>query len=272
VSNIFGVCALLWHPSGDQNVLSISRRNEPDNIGLPGGKVDPGETPEAAIIRECREECGIEIDPADLEPVFERLDQPGETVKVSRCYLVKKWTGHPRAMEDGFKVRWVTVQELLGPTNTTFGFYNRQLFEFLGVIPHQAVQAAVPLLEESSRARRAFMMKEGIADYTNEPRMSVWVWELETTRVDDWRRPHTYTRLYLSEELAWKAAVEDIRSQYVNSGLYMQDHYLKPLDEKLKTVSCQEVVEDYQNKFGSCGFKVRLVPVRGEVARAESGV
>lgn len=130
---IFGVCALFWHPSGDKTVLSVSRRNQPENIGLVGGKVDPGETPEQAIVREIREETGVTVDPADLEVIYDRADNPVSR-SYARCFLVRKWTGHPRAMEDGFKVRWVTLSEILAPSNTTFGWYNRQLFTHLGEV------------------------------------------------------------------------------------------------------------------------------------------
>lgn len=33
---------------------------------FPGGKVEPGEAPTATVVRECREECGIEIEPVDI--------------------------------------------------------------------------------------------------------------------------------------------------------------------------------------------------------------
>ena len=131
MSHIFGVCALFWHPSGDRNVLSISRRNKPEDIGLIGGKVDPGETPEQAIIRECYEETGVGVDPADLTHIFDRVDSTVTDRSYARCFLVRKWTGHPRAMENGFKARWVTVPEILDPRNTTFGRHNRMLFVHL---------------------------------------------------------------------------------------------------------------------------------------------
>ena len=36
-------------------------------LNLPAGHIDPDETPQEAIVRECKEEIGIDIDPADLE-------------------------------------------------------------------------------------------------------------------------------------------------------------------------------------------------------------
>lgn len=33
---------------------------------FPGGKLEPGEAPTATVVRECREECGIEIEPVDI--------------------------------------------------------------------------------------------------------------------------------------------------------------------------------------------------------------
>ena len=53
-----------------QDRFLLTRRPEGTHLAgmweLPGGKVEPGESPEAALIRECREECGIDVRPIDI--------------------------------------------------------------------------------------------------------------------------------------------------------------------------------------------------------------
>lgn len=55
----FSVCALIFNEEG--KLLAVSRKNNKDDWGLPGGKVDGDETIEEAVVREVKEETGLDI-------------------------------------------------------------------------------------------------------------------------------------------------------------------------------------------------------------------
>lgn len=71
-----------------QDRYLLTRRPEGTHLAgfweLPGGKVEPGESPEDALVRECREECGITVRPIDiLDVAFHRYTVgPGRTKSV----------------------------------------------------------------------------------------------------------------------------------------------------------------------------------------------
>jgi 8-oxo-dGTP diphosphatase len=70
ISNLFPVVAVALI-DGEGKVLVQRRPAGKMMAGLwefPGGKVEPGETPEVALIREIAEELGIAISPAELTP------------------------------------------------------------------------------------------------------------------------------------------------------------------------------------------------------------
>lgn len=61
------VCLLYFDTTGE--VLSV-KRLKTNNYGLPGGKVDKGETPKDALVREIKEETNLNLDKKQLIPIY----------------------------------------------------------------------------------------------------------------------------------------------------------------------------------------------------------
>ena len=80
---------------------------------FPGGKVERGESPRAALVREVNEELGISLDPATLAPAAfaDSVPREGETAIVILLYSARAWKGEPSALEGG-SFAWMTRDEI----------------------------------------------------------------------------------------------------------------------------------------------------------------
>ena len=103
----------------DNGRILLARRTNPPMQGewsIPGGLVESGETIKEAVIREVREETGLEIEPVQLVEVFERVLRDKEARVqyhfVLIDYLCRLLSGEARAGSDVSDLVWATADEL----------------------------------------------------------------------------------------------------------------------------------------------------------------
>ncbi len=104
-------CALI---DADGRVLLAKRPEGRSMAGLwefPGGKLEAGETPEAALIRELREELGIEVWPTCLAPFTFASHAYDAFHLLMPLYVCRKWGGDVVARE-GQELNWVRANRL----------------------------------------------------------------------------------------------------------------------------------------------------------------
>ena len=108
---LVAACALV---DSDRRVLLAQRPEGKAMAGLwefPGGKVEPGESPEAALIRELREELLIETETACLAPATFSTGMIGERPLLLLLYVCRKWRGMIQPQEAA-GTRWVSTAQM----------------------------------------------------------------------------------------------------------------------------------------------------------------
>jgi len=98
----------------DGRILLAQRPEGKSMAGLwefPGGKVEAGETPEVALIRELQEELGIDTWESCLAPLTFASHAYDDFHLLMPLFACRKWQGTPQPKE-GQSLKWVRAQEL----------------------------------------------------------------------------------------------------------------------------------------------------------------
>ena len=98
----------------DGRVLLAQRPEDKSMAGLwefPGGKVEKGETPEAALVRELHEELGIETWDSCLAPLTFASHKYEDFHLLMPLYACRKWSGIVQPKE-GQTLKWVAARDL----------------------------------------------------------------------------------------------------------------------------------------------------------------
>lgn len=108
---LVAACALI---DADGRILLAQRPEGKSLAGLwefPGGKVEPGETPEASLVRELHEELGITTKVACLAPLTFASHTYEKFHLLMPLYVCRRYEGIPHGKE-GQALKWVKSQAL----------------------------------------------------------------------------------------------------------------------------------------------------------------
>lgn len=113
------VCAIILNK--DNEILIVSRKNNHSSFGLIGGKVDEGETYVEALIREIKEECGLNLKHGLI--LFEDRESSYDVMTfLCICHSGRIYS------EENAVLKWIKLNELNILYEGNFGEYNRKLF------------------------------------------------------------------------------------------------------------------------------------------------
>lgn len=95
--------------------LLVARRSAPEHLAglweFPGGKVEPGEEPEAALVRELAEELGIDVRLGSELPAEKAGGWPLNERASMRVWFAEVVRGEPLPLEDHDELRWVELKD-----------------------------------------------------------------------------------------------------------------------------------------------------------------
>ena len=103
---LFVVAAALTNEVGE---ILLQKRPEGRQMGglweFPGGKIEEDESPESALVRELKEELGVDVDPSNLIPLTFASARNGDRNMVLLLFRCTQWIGEPVAL-DSPELKW----------------------------------------------------------------------------------------------------------------------------------------------------------------------
>lgn len=108
---LVAACALI----DETGAVLLAQRPAHKTMGglweFPGGKIEPGEGPEDAAVRELAEELDVRLAPSDLEPFAFASHRYASFHLLMPLFLCRRWQGTPKALEHA-ALAWVRPQAM----------------------------------------------------------------------------------------------------------------------------------------------------------------
>lgn len=115
----------------DGHVLMVSRPENPNQFGMPGGKVERGEKARDAAVREIYEEAGLKLPADSLEFLLQRIvpsRREPDTFYETWCYVARLDKVEELTSPEGLQIKWVEPWQIVQPP---YAYFNSMTYQAL---------------------------------------------------------------------------------------------------------------------------------------------